>query len=259
MTERKIYIFTSLVVVIIFFGLYFLLTGGGATPTTTASAGVVTSSARFWVLFILGGVILAIWAAVNYSRYPTGTARVERLKGCAPPAWAFVIFLGITSFHWLFWAIAPENWSAWLRSASFWPINIATVLAVFFTTRQGKPAGYASFALWVLLLATIGIGAYRHFPRTAGQVPSAMAPDSTAISIITAEAGKWSKIYHFPPGMMVEWRALDPEAHYCMKIQTGVTYCYSPEKSEKVAGVVASASFIGKRELPEKIRIRLYR
>src|SRR3989344_8903898 len=129
----------------------------GAVTTATGSS-VVTSSTRFWVLTATGAFILVVWAVVNYAICQDNWR--TRLRNCPPPAWAFAVLLGVTVFHWLFWAISPGAWNAWLSSQTFWPMNVAIVLATFFTSQHGPAAWYAGFALWALLLVAIGIGAY---------------------------------------------------------------------------------------------------
>ena len=169
--RRLLYAIFGLIAIITFLIAFLFISrffgGGGGIPPVVGIAGVigvVTSSTRFWVLFILGALVLAIWATVNYVFYPAGTGMTQRLRGMSPPAWAFAILLGVTAFHWLFWAISPEAWSAWLSSQTFWPMNVAIVLAAFFASQQGRAAGYASFALWMLLLIAVGIGAYGYLP-----------------------------------------------------------------------------------------------
>ena len=133
----------------------------GAVTTATGSS-VVTSSTRFWVLTATGAFILVVWAVVNYAICQDNWR--TRLRNCPPPVWAFAVLLGVTVFHWLFWAISPGAWNTWLSSQTFWPMNAAIILTVFFASQQGTAARFIGLALWVLFLVVAGIGAYGYFP-----------------------------------------------------------------------------------------------
>lgn len=130
MSKTKRYVLAGIVLTAFF---AFIL-GGDETATTSATevaksaTGVVTSSARFWGLFVLGLIALLLWSMVNFKSFAgKGKGRVTKLNDYVPPKWAFVVLLGITTFHWLFWAIAPEIWSQWLHSKTFWPMNLAAI------------------------------------------------------------------------------------------------------------------------------------
>ncbi|KKT14385.1 MAG: hypothetical protein UW76_C0010G0014 [Parcubacteria group bacterium GW2011_GWF2_44_8b] len=144
------------------------ISGGGRTVATgtvvVVNADVVTLSTRFWVLFVLGVLVLLVWTVINYLSHPAGTPMTQRLGGATPPVWAFAVLLGVTTFHWLFWAIGPGAWNTWLSSQTFWPMNAAIILTVFFASQQGTAARFIGLALWVLFLVVAGIGAYGYFP-----------------------------------------------------------------------------------------------
>lgn len=123
---------------------------------TAASATGVTST-PFLALLVIGVVILLIWR-IAYKDMPE--------------AWAFAILLGVTTFHWLFWAVSPNVWSAWFHSQVFWPMNVAIILAAFFASQKGVAARYAGFTLGILVLAAIGIGTYKYFPLGSKQSTS---------------------------------------------------------------------------------------
>ena len=165
--RRLLYVIFGLIGIVALLSISRLFGGGeGATPPaeTVVAVGIVTSSTRFWVLFVLGVLVLMVWAVINYFLYPAGTTRTMRLSGTMPPVWAFAVLLGVTAFHWLFWAVSPGAWNTWLSSQTFWPMNVAIILAAFFASQHGPAARYASFALWALLLVAIGIGVYGYIP-----------------------------------------------------------------------------------------------
>lgn len=197
---RRFGLFGVVGVVISFF-LYRLMSGGGGEVTPETTADVVTST-RFWVLFILGAVVLVVWAVANYVyrpalTYPTG----QRLRGAIPPVWAFAILLGIPTFHWLFWAVSPGVWSSWLSSQAFWPMNVAIVLAAFFASQGGLASRYTGFALLALLVVAVGIGVYERLPI----MPSFLSPTPATSSggvrdiTLTLRPGKPGRI-SVPPG-----------------------------------------------------------
>lgn len=188
--RASLYVLFGLVGIIAFSFISRLFGGGGETTPSVAVAtvGVVTSSTRFWVLTATGAFILVVWAVVNYTTCQDNWR--ARFRNCPPPAWAFAVFLGVTTFHWLFWAIGPGAWNAWLSSQTFWPMNVAIVLAAFFASQHGAATRYASFALWILLLVAIGIGAYEKYgyffqpkaPATSSSLPR--LPAEVALPII---------------------------------------------------------------------------
>ena len=181
-----------------------------AGTVTTLDTSTVTSSTRFWVLFVFGILVLLVWAVTNYRSYPGNTPRVERLRGATPPVWAFAVLLGVTTFHWLFWAIGPGAWNAWLSSQTFWPMNAAIVLAAFFASQRGVVAGqYTSLALWALLLAAIVIGAYGYFghlfqAKEVATPPSSSIPTTDTTFLVTVRPGQPAEV-RMPPGWMIVW------------------------------------------------------
>ena len=183
--------------------------GRAVTTGTVAvvNADIVTSSTRFWVLFVLGVLVLLVWAVINYASYHAGTPTTQRLSGATPPVWAFAVLLGVTTFHWFFWAIGPGAWNAWLSSQTFWPMNVAIVLATFFTSQHGPAAWYAGFALWALLLVAIGIGAYDekygHLWSDATPTPPVASSRDTIFTLVS-RPGQPAEVV-MPPGWWIDW------------------------------------------------------
>ena len=179
----------------------------GAVTTATGSS-VVTSSTRFWVLTATGAFILVVWAVVNYAICQDNWR--TRLRNCPPPVWAFAVLLGVTVFHWLFWAISPGAWNTWLSSQTFWPMNAAIILTVFFASQRGVVAGqYTSLALWALLLAAIVIGAYGYFghlfqAKEVATPPSSSIPTTDTTFLVTVRPGQPAEV-RMPPGWMIVW------------------------------------------------------
>lgn len=106
-------------------------------------------------------------------------------------------------------------------------------------------------------------------PATAAQAPvatqvSTPQPEAcqtlpAAETTLTVTATKeWSRKFCFPPAMIVDWRATNPNGRFKMKTQFG-EYSFTPETSNEVKGIVAEASFMTLGENPEEIRIRLHR
>lgn len=130
MSKNMLYMVVGTVLTTLFIAIAIATGGDGevgtsATEVAKSATGLVTSSTRFWVLFILGAIILALWMGMRMKSVPKNERSTKRLGECFPPVWAFVTLLGITMLNWLFWAIAPEIWSEWLRSKTFWPMNLA--------------------------------------------------------------------------------------------------------------------------------------
>lgn len=241
--------------------------GGGDTVTEPAAAAakagaeVVTSSARFWTLFVLGSIILIVWALVRVLT-TTGTV-AARLATATPPTWAFVVLLGITTFHWLFRADSPEVWSGWLRSTAFWPMNAAILLAAYFIGRGGQPAKFAGYALAGLTIVAIGIGTSKHIEPVVEKVMRGNGGGVVSgprTFTIEAKSGEWTEVVQFPlgQGLRVRWHATRAEARYVMRTETGREYRFTPEQSDAVP-VVSEASFMALGDEPEEIRIIIYK
>src|SRR3989344_5574329 len=169
--RKVLYVVVGLSATALLFLFVFMMGGNGGDAKTPEMAlpevalDIVTSGARFWILFVIGACVLAVWAGVNYASCPAGITRAQRVQNMTPPVWAFAILLGVTTFHWLSWAISPESWSTWLRSSIFWPMNLAILLAVFFVGRGGLVAWVAGIALGLLTITTIGISTSEYFPQ----------------------------------------------------------------------------------------------
>ena len=225
-------IFGLIGIITFFFISRFFGDGGEALPP--AEIGVVASSTRFWVLFVLGAVVLAVWVTVNYVSCPAGTGMTQRLRGMSPPAWAFAILLGVTTFHWLFWAISQGAWNSWLSSQTFWPMNVAIVLAAFFASQQGRAAGYAGFALWTLLLVAIGVGTHGYFPWSTywGSTTTTTTDDTTFTVVAGLEPTEPVKV---PLGSGLRWESTKRGAKFEVISDSGERVEFPTESYRKLS------------------------
>lgn len=246
MTWRRIrvllYVVLGSVGLYLLFSLFSLFEGRERAATEVVTG---MTSTPFWVLFIIGAVILFVWWAA-YRR--------------VPEVWAFVILLGITTFHWLFWAIAPNAWGAWFHGQLFWPMNAAIILAEFFASQQGRPARYAGFALWALLLAAVGVGAFGYLSTaTASQASAAAKPLFTDITFTVMAETECSVPVNVPIGGKVTWASEKSLVRYEAVSQEGQVNTYPAPGDVYVPfpGRLTSVCFRTKEAEPVAIRVRI--
>ena len=113
-----------------------------------------------------------------------------------------------------------------------------------------------ALAVLVLIITVYGVRRFYFLTPTTTMAGRAVTDD--AIFDVTAKKETWSEVYHFPPTGRVSIRALSPSGRFAIKKQDGAIYSFTPEKSDVVPGVIASASVMAIGEQEEKIHIRLY-
>lgn len=142
-----------------------------------------------------------------------------------------------------------------------WSLAIIALIGLGFTTNAVYRRYGSRRAGQVVIVGLLFIAGWLTYYQRAGDEELAMdivsTPDKLEHGKVVKVAGdKWSDFYNFPPGKVVDIRAMRAEAQFAIQTQAG-TYEFRPGQHPVVPGIIVRARVRALGPDPEEIWIQV--
>jgi hypothetical protein len=231
----------ALIIGVVIFPLWLNTVTRKETPIATVEAveRATVPTGQFVMLFLMGVVILILWAFFTHTR--DGFARRRPAKW--PPVWGFALLLAMPIALWIFATAFPGTWGTWHGNELFWPMLMGLILAAGLAfARPRDPAGQLAsiILLFLIVLAALSMINFSSVGRKVTGPPRAGIVTEGTIQI----GRSWSEEIRVPINHELRWESTDSVAYELLtQAKDTIQFPRYSREHVRVPGRLARARF----------------